>query len=56
MVTFRINDRELQAEEGKTILEVALDAGIKIPTLCYHNGALSLNSIAHKGLHYAPLR
>ena len=36
MVNFRINDRELQAEEGKTILEVALDAGIKIPTLCYH--------------------
>lgn len=36
MVAFRIDGRELQAEEGKTILEVALDAGIKIPTLCYH--------------------
>lgn len=36
MVTFRIDDRELQVEEGKTILEAALDAGIEIPTLCYH--------------------
>ncbi len=36
MITFVMNDRELQVEEGKTILEVALDEGIKIPTLCYH--------------------
>ena len=36
MVTFTINDREIQAEEGKTILEVAQDEGINIPTLCYH--------------------
>jgi len=31
-----INDNELQVKEGKTILEAALEAGIKIPTLCYH--------------------
>lgn len=31
-----INDRQLQVEEGKTVLEAARDAGIKIPTLCYH--------------------
>lgn len=36
MVNFTINDRQLQVEEGRTILEVALDEGIKIPTLCYH--------------------
>jgi len=36
MINFTINDRELQVEEGTTILEAALDAGIKIPTLCYH--------------------
>ena len=36
MINFMINDRELQVEEGKTILEAALDEGIKIPTLCYH--------------------
>ena len=36
MVTIKINDRELAAEENQTVLEVALAAGIKIPTLCYH--------------------
>ena len=36
MINFTINDKKLQVEEGKTILEVALAEGIKIPTLCYH--------------------
>lgn len=36
MISFTINDKELQVEEGTTILEAALDADIKIPTLCYH--------------------
>lgn len=36
MVNFTINDRQLQVEEGRTILEVAREEGIKIPTLCYH--------------------
>ncbi|MFC1993516.1 2Fe-2S iron-sulfur cluster-binding protein [Chloroflexota bacterium] len=36
MVTFTINGREVQAEEGKTILEVARDKNIYIPALCYH--------------------
>ncbi len=36
MISFIINDVELQVEEGTTILEAALDAGIEIPTLCYH--------------------
>ena len=36
MINVTINDRQLQAEEGTTILEVALNEGIKIPTLCYH--------------------
>jgi len=36
MIAMKINDRELQAEEDQSILEVALAAGIKIPTLCYH--------------------
>ena len=36
MINFIINERELQVEDGKTILEVALNVGIKIPTLCYH--------------------
>ena len=36
MFNFTINDRQLQVEEGKTILEVAQEQGINIPTLCYH--------------------
>ena len=36
MIAIKINDRELQADENQTVLEVALAADIKIPTLCYH--------------------
>ncbi|MBE9568986.1 MAG: (2Fe-2S)-binding protein, partial [Proteobacteria bacterium] len=35
-ITLKIDGRELKAHEGMTILEVAQEAGIKIPTLCYH--------------------
>jgi bidirectional [NiFe] hydrogenase diaphorase subunit len=38
MVSLTIDDREVLAEEGKTILEVARSNGIYIPTLCYHEG------------------
>ena len=34
MVTLTIDGRELQAEEGATILDVAEDNNIYIPTLC----------------------
>jgi bidirectional [NiFe] hydrogenase diaphorase subunit len=36
MISFTINDRELQVPDGTTILEAALEAGIRIPTLCFH--------------------
>lgn len=36
MATIKINDRSLEAGEEQTILEVAIEAGIEIPTLCYH--------------------
>lgn len=36
MINFTLNEVQVQVEEGKTILEVALDLSIKIPTLCYH--------------------
>lgn len=39
MITFRINGREVQGREGWTILDVARNSGIDIPTLCHH-GAL----------------
>ena len=36
MVTVTIDGQELQAEEGKTVLEVARENGIDIPALCHH--------------------
>ena len=36
MINFTINDMELQIEDGRTILSVAQEHGIKIPTLCHH--------------------
>ena len=36
LINLTIDDRSLQAEEEKTILEVARDNGIDIPTLCYN--------------------
>ena len=39
MVTLTIDGREIKAKEGLTILEVAQEHGIDIPTLC-HNEAL----------------
>jgi bidirectional [NiFe] hydrogenase diaphorase subunit len=36
MVTLNIDGRELKAEEGQTILQVARENGIDIPTLCHH--------------------
>ncbi len=35
MVSFTINGKSLQAEEGTTILQAAESAGIQIPHLCY---------------------
>lgn len=36
IVTLTIDDKEIKAREGMTILEAARNAGIDIPTLCYH--------------------
>jgi len=36
MVTIEINGTKYETEDGKTILEVANENNIKIPTLCYH--------------------
>ena len=35
-VKMTIDGKEVEAEEGKTILEAARSAGIHIPTFCYH--------------------
>ena len=34
MITLKIDGREIQVNEGATVLEAAMAAGIKIPTLC----------------------
>ena len=36
MATLIIDGHELHAEEGQTVLEVARENGIEIPTLCHH--------------------
>jgi len=36
MIPFKINEQEVEAQEGWTILETAKQYGIHIPTLCYH--------------------
>lgn len=38
VVTLAINDQEIAVESGKTILEAAKEAGIRIPTLCHLDG------------------
>ena len=35
-ITLTINDQQVEAEQGMTVLEAAKKAGIYIPTLCYH--------------------
>ena len=40
MISLTIDDREVEVEEGSTILEAAQKAGIGIPTFCYHKNLL----------------
>ena len=53
MVNLTIDNKNIQAEEGQTLLEVAQQNGIPIPTLCYHEsleaqGACRLCSVEVK--------
>jgi len=36
MITFKLNGKDVQAEEGEYILKVAERSGVEIPTLCHH--------------------
>ena len=36
MVKLKIDGRDVSAPSGSTILQAAKNAGIKIPTLCFH--------------------
>ncbi len=44
MVRLKIDGKEIETSEGKTILEAARDNGIYIPTLCFHKNLLPLSS------------
>jgi len=35
-ITLTIDDQVVEVEAGTTILEAARQAGVEIPTLCYH--------------------
>ena len=36
MPKFTLNDQEIEAIDGQTIIQAAQDAGIDIPHYCYH--------------------
>ncbi len=38
MPKIKLNGKEIEAEEGKTVLEVALEEGAYVPHYCYHPG------------------
>jgi bidirectional [NiFe] hydrogenase diaphorase subunit len=38
VLTLRVNDQEITAQAGQTILSAAREAGIEIPTLCHMDG------------------
>jgi len=42
--TLTIDGAQVSAEEGATLLEVATDAGIKIPTLCHLDGVYDVGA------------
>ncbi|MBA4390891.1 MAG: hypothetical protein C0399_08120 [Syntrophus sp. (in: bacteria)] len=44
MIRLTIDGKEIQAEEGRTILEAARENGISIPTLCHHKNLLPIGS------------
>lgn len=42
LVTLSINGKELQAEKGRNLIDVAEEAGIFVPRFCYHPGMKSV--------------
>jgi bidirectional [NiFe] hydrogenase diaphorase subunit len=44
MIKLTIDDRVIEAEEGSTILQAAEQAGINIPTVCYHESLSAAGS------------
>src|SRR5208283_4789513 len=44
MLRLKIDGKDIETSEGKTILDAARDNGIYIPTLCFHENLLPLGS------------
>ena len=44
MITLTIDGKEVTVQPGETILAAANEAGIDIPTLCYHKSLLPIGS------------
>lgn len=44
MITVTIDGKEIQAEKGKTILQIAQENGISIPTLCWYKNLFPIAS------------
>jgi bidirectional [NiFe] hydrogenase diaphorase subunit len=44
VLTFRVNDQEITAQSGQTVLSAAREAGIPIPTLCHFEGLSSVGA------------
>ena len=36
MLKLKINDKEIEIEEGLTVLQACEEAGVEIPRFCYH--------------------
>ena len=36
MITLTVNGRAIECNDGSTLLDAAREAGVYIPTLCYH--------------------
>ena len=46
VVTLKIDDIEVAAEQGQSILATAKEAGIQIPTLCHLEGVTDVEPVA----------
>lgn len=44
MVHLKINNQDVEVEEGTTLIKLARDMGIEVPTLCYWEGVKPMNS------------
>ena len=43
-IKLNIDDQDVEIQEGKSVLEAALDSGIYIPHLCYHPDLLPIGA------------